>query len=248
MDDRDAQFLLHEKYGGVSSAAYEEDCAHLRDGVPVDYLIGWKPFLDCKIFLDSRPLIPRAETEYWVEKAIHEINQRSVGARLKILDLFSGSGAIGVAILKHLPFSDVDFGEIDGAHPPTIRKNIRENGLDERHTDIIETDVWERVSGRYDFIFANPPYLSQSRLAQIEVSVLSYEPGAALFAGEDGFALIRKTIEGVSAHLSPNGALYLEHEPEQSQAIALAAKQQGLLVKTHMDQFGRERWSIISVA
>ena len=121
MDEKDAIFLLNEKYAGVRTPEYEKDLARLAGGEPVDYVIGWKPFLDCKIFLDSHPLIPRAETEYWVEQAITEIQEsKKAGAGTRHLDLFAGSGAIGIAVLKHLPQVGVDFGEIDAAHPPTI--------------------------------------------------------------------------------------------------------------------------------
>ena len=249
MDERDSQFLLDEKYGGVRTPEYEEDLARLASGEPVDYLIGWKPFLDCKIFLDSHPLIPRAETEYWVERAVNEIKKSKSGdGGNRHLDLFAGSGAIGIALLKHLPETRVDFGEIDAAHPPTILKNIRENGIDESRARIIETDVWKNIPDTYDFVFANPPYLSESRREKIQDSVLFYEPGVALFAAEDGLALIRRTIEGLREHLSPSGALYLEHEPEQSVPIARLALENGLSAQARTDQFGFVRYSVISVA
>jgi release factor glutamine methyltransferase len=249
MDERDSQFLLNEKYGGIQTPEYEKDLARLAGGEPVDYVIGWKPFLDCKIFLDSHPLIPRAETEYWVERAIAEIREsKKADASTRHLDLFAGSGAIGIAVLKHLPQVGVDFGEIDAAHPPTILKNIRENGIDESRASIIETDVWGNIQGTYDFVFANPPYLSQSRREKIQDSVLAYEPGVALFAAEDGLAIIRKTVEKLREHLSPAGALYLEHEPEQSDLISKLASENGLSAETRTDQFGLPRYSVISVA
>ena len=214
-----------------------------------DYERGWVPFLDCKIYLDSHPLIPRVETEYWVEQAIEEIRKSKGGNReIHCLDLFAGSGAIGVAILKHLPGARVDFGEIDAAHFPTISKSIRENDIDGTHTHIIETDVWSAIPDAYDFVFANPPYLSESRRDRIQDSVLVHEPEVALFAAEEGLALIRKTIEGVRTHLLPGGALYLEHDPEQSEPISKLALENNLMTKTRDDQFGVARWSAVSVA
>lgn len=213
-----------------------------------DYARGSVPFLDCTISLDSRPLIPRAETEYWVEQAIADVRKELGSTPLRILDLFAGSGAIGVALLSHLPGARVDFGEIDEAHFPTIRKNISGNGIDEARARIIETNAWSRIADQYDYIFANPPYLAESRRAHIQDSVLAHEPALALFAEEDGFSLIRKTVGGLREHLLPQGALYIEHDPEQAVPLASLAIGLGLAAETRKDQFGLDRFTRISVA
>ena len=204
-----------------------------------DYARGHIPFLDCTIYLDSHPLIPRVETEYWVEQAIKET------AGKQILDLFAGSGAIGVAVLKHLPQTHVDFGEIDSTHLSTIQKNIKENGIDPSRARVIETDVFSGIDSTYDTILANSPYIAQSRRERVQGSVLMHEPSLALFAEEDGFALIRKTIEGAAAHLVLGGVLYIEHDPEQTGSIAQLARLGGFSAQTHKDQYGVLRFSIL---
>lgn len=208
----------------------------------MDYLIGWKPFLDCRIFLDSRPMIPANETEYWVEQALSEIRPDA-----SILDLFAGSGAIGVAILKHLPETRVDFGELDAAHFPTIRKNIHENGIDEARTNVIQTDVWSGINGTYDYVLTNPPYVARERIERVEPTVLDYEPHLALFAEEEGFALIRRTVEGAREHLNPGGVIYIEHEPEHAEAIAALAKEKRFSVETRPDQYNVSRYSVLKL-
>ena len=70
---RDEQWLLEEKYGGKKTAEFETDRHRLARGEPVAYLIGWQPFLGLKIFLDSRPLIPRPETEWWAEQLLSQL-------------------------------------------------------------------------------------------------------------------------------------------------------------------------------
>lgn len=209
-----------------------------------DYARGWVPFLDCKIFLDSRPLIPRLETEYWVEKAIAEM--RAGPSAPRVLDLFAGSGAIGVAALKHLPGALVDFGEIDERHFPTIKKNVIENAPSSR-AQILSTDVWSGISDIYEFVLANPPYLAKE-LGRTEESVLATEPEHALFAEDGGFALIRKTAEGLRSHLAASGALFIEHEPEHAERLLALAASLGLVAENRKDQFGVLRWSRLRVA
>ncbi len=243
----DEQFLLEEKYGGTLSPEYEHDRTRLTAGEPLDYVIGWKPFLGTKIALTSRPLIPRPETEYWVECAISDMQERSDG-KLSVLDLFAGSGAIGVAVLKNIPNAFVEFGEIDEHHFSTIRGNIIENGIDEDRTKITKTDVWSSMQGPYDFILTNPPYLSEERIERIEASVLAHEPARALFAEDGGFALIERLIAGAPVHLAKSGSLYIEHEPEHEERIHTAATEHGLLAESFRDQFGVVRFSILKTS
>ncbi len=124
-----------------------------NEEIPEAYAIGWQPFIGLKIYLDSHPLIPRTETEYWTDLLLKDAVARRLkdvsdgdgrrdskflaknyacpedGVPLRLLDLCAGSGAIGCAALAKLPNAQVYFGEIDPAHEATILKNIRENNL-----------------------------------------------------------------------------------------------------------------------
>src|SRR5512138_3415194 len=96
---REEEWLLKEKWNGEKSEGFFADCQRLRDGEPLAYVIGHTPFLNTIIYLDSKPLIPRVETEFWVEKAIMEIQDFSRGQTLgtvQVLDVCAGSGCIGV--------------------------------------------------------------------------------------------------------------------------------------------------------
>ncbi|MES2014501.1 MAG: HemK family protein methyltransferase [Patescibacteria group bacterium] len=243
-------FLLREKHNGQKTSAYESDLLRLHAGEPLAYIIGFIPFLGAKIFLDSHPLIPRPETEYWTEEAVREITVyreqfTEKEERIKILDLCAGSGAIGVAVLQRVPGVLVDFADIDSSHFPTIQKNVRTNGIDESLVHILESDIWSAITDTYDFILSNPPYLSKNRTDRIETSVLQSEPEKALFAEENGFALIRKILEGLDAHLKPKGVLYIEHEPEHEETLKELAHTLHFKAETLPDQYGVLRYSII---
>jgi release factor glutamine methyltransferase len=216
----------------------------LNSHEPEAYQIGHVPFLGVTVYLDSHPLIPRTETEWWVEQVVKS-TELKVAREIRVLDLFSGSGCVGLAILKHIPGSHVTFGEFTAKHLPTIEKNIRENGFDPRRAEVVQTDVWSAVPGMFDLILANPPYLSRARLDRIEASVLDHEPVEALFAEDDGFALIDATIQGLPTHLAPGGAAWIEHEPEHSARISALCGKLHLPATTHQDQYGVERYSVI---
>lgn len=198
---------------------------------PEAYRIGWVPFIHTKIWLDSRPLIPRPETEYWVEKVIEEIKHKR---NLKVLDLCAGSGAIGVAILKEIPDAQVNFVEKEIRHHSTIEKNLRENGLESASWRILGGDLFQNVTDKYDVILTNPPYINPEKLERVQKSVLDYEPHEALMGGEDGMETIKRILEDAPYYLNPDGLLFIEHEPEQAREIA---------GQSFPDQYGVIRYS-----
>lgn len=250
MESQEAQWLLQEKYHGEKSAAFFADLKRLYLGEPLAYLIGWVPFLDCKIYLDSHPLIPRPETEYWVKEAIAAITGSAslplgfTPKPLRILDLCAGSGCIGVAVAKAIPTALVDFGELDADHLNTIEKNIAANQIAPTHTRVIHTNLFSDLPGQYDLILANPPYIDES-LGRTDESVKNHEPYLALFGGVAGLEVISALITAAPQHLSTGGQLWLEHEPEQAAAIQKLAEQHHFSVSTHTDQYNTLRYSIL---
>ena len=159
---QDEVWLLKEKYKGTESPAFRADLERLKAGEPLAYLIGHTPFLNCEISLDSHPLIPRTETEYWVEKAIESI-QKDSKPDTKILDLCAGSGCIGVAVAKAVSDSHITFAEIDPNHLSTIRKNLEHNLPDyskrKEYLKVVESNLFENIEGTFDLILTNPPYI-----------------------------------------------------------------------------------------
>ncbi len=237
---------LLEAYGGKKTSGFFAAFKRLQQGEPLAYIIGSIPFLNTTIYLDSRPLIPRAETEYWVSLAVDDIRQSGIQAP-KVLDLCAGSGCIGVAVAHHIPQAMVHFAEIDRIHHDTIRKNIRSNGIDESHTDVMGGNLFEAALPPYDYILSNPPYIPEGseRVAQ---SVRDHEPKLALYGGKNGTDIIARILTHTPHYLAATGTLFIEHEPEQSAAIAILARKNGLVAVTHSDQYGVSRYSTVAVA
>jgi len=259
--DKEIAWLLREKYHGMESEDFQTDCARLSLGVPLAYIIGHVPFLDCTIHLDSHPLIPRPETEYWVEQAITVIRTQSsrrnlelekeegLAFSLKVLDLCAGSGAIGVAVAKAEPSALVSYAEIDPAHLSTIEKNYHLNVPVNRYIKVVEGDLFNGidVNERFDFILTNPPYIDVAAHT-VNDNVVEHEPHLALFGGDSGMELIARIIVEAPHYLIPLGQLWIEHEPAQVEAMTSLALEHGFSIITHPDQYGIPRFSVLTMA
>lgn len=243
---QDEMWLLKEKYNGEKTEGFFVDSARLRAGEPLAYIIGSIPFLGTTIYLDSHPLIPRPETEFWTEKIIAHITTHHPPYEgrtfVRVLDLCAGSGCIGVSILKAIPQAHVDFVEIDTAHHSTILKNIHENDIDESRTHILGGNLFENLTQKYDYILSNPPYIDPA-IDRTDASVKMHEPHIALYGGNNGTELICKIIEESQNYLTENGVLVIEHEPEQVQILSDKAREVGFVADTRLDQYGVPRYT-----
>lgn len=247
MQKRDFDWILNEKYGGRWNRKINSDIRRLLKGEPIDYVIGFSDFLGCKIDLLYRPFVPRVETEFWVESAISEIKKEKRNKKIKFLDLFAGSGCIGVAILKHVKNSLVDFGELDKKFLKQIRKNLHLNKISLRRTKLIQTKIFQNIRNRYDYIFANPPYVTEKRKTKVQPGVLKYEPHKSIFAGKDGLLYIKKLIEESKKYLKKNGKMYIEFSPEQKNKITkLLVLNNWKDYQFFKDQYNRWRYIVAS--
>ncbi len=183
---------------------------------PEDYKAGFKYFLGARIDLSKRPFIPREETEYWVSSALKEIKERDNPV---CLDLFSGSGCIGLAILKNIEKSSCDFGEKEGSFLEQVKINLEINNIPKERYDIIKTDIFSNIKKQYDFILANPPYVALSRIDEVGDDVRQSEPSVALFGGQDGLDLIREFLSKAGGFLKEKGVVFMEFDEEQKGEI-----------------------------
>ena len=235
---------------------------------PVEYKNGFVKFLNCKIDLRNRVFIPRIETEFWVSQVLKELKNAEKCSRhikmkkLRILDIFAGSGCIGIAILKARPklCRRVDFIDIDEKAISQIKINLRLNEIPKNRYRIYKSNLFEKFtphrtcSGaglknkKYDYIFANPPYVAKGRLNEVQPSVLKYEPKRAILAGKGGLFYIRKFLKESKNFLKPNGVIYLEIDPQQKDDIEnILEKQRYKKSKFFKDQFKKYRFVKINV-
>lgn len=236
---RDLELLIRDKYEGDAARVTEEDRARLAAGEPLAHVIGWVPFCGLRLYLDSRPLIPRPETEWWTEELIKRIGD----APLTVLDLCAGSGAIGLAVLKHCPNARVVFAELKSRHVEQIRENLFVNGLDGERASVFRSDLFDSLitpSLPFDIIATNPPYVPESRA--LERSVLDFEPPEALFAGVDGLDLIRRIATDAPQYLNAAGELWMEADISNvEEAARLIVAGGGKRTDIRSDPYERER-------
>ncbi len=242
--DRDLQLLFKDKYKEHWQAEFLKDAERVRRGEPLDFVIGWMPFLKCRIDLRYTPLIPRPETEYWTEKAIKEIRKRK---NAKVLDVFSGSGAIGIAVLAHAKHAKVDFGEYIPVLVNQIKLNLRLNKISTKRYKVFNSDVFKNIRGKYDFILANPPYIPLARKAKVHLSVVKYEKSSSLWGGRDGLYFIAKFLNGLPTHLLSGGEAWMEFDMPEKAKIERLIRRAGLRCRFAKDQYGKWRWVRISL-
>jgi len=224
----------------------------MKTEIPNEYLKGFIKFLNCKIDLRNRVFIPRIETEFWIKKALTEI-QKTANKRqkTKILDIFAGSGCIGIAILRACPelCRRVDFVDIDEKAIAQIKINLKLNGISPKKYRVVKSNLFEKIKGeKYDFIFANPPYVAKERLNEVQPSVLKYEPKRAILAGKKGLIYIKIFLKKAKNFLKPRGIIYLEIDPSQKGEIENILKKEGynsFIFKK--DQFKKFRWVKITI-
>ena len=184
-------------------------------GEPMQYIIGECEFYGLPFRVTSDVLIPRPETEHLVEKVI-ELAATFPSPR--IVDIGTGSGAIAVALAHHLP--NAGLAAIDLTEPvlTIARENAERNAVTIR---FLKGDLLSPAAGeRFDIVVSNPPYVPEVDRPTLSVEVRDYEPGLALFAGNDGLDIYRRLIPQAFACLASGGFIALEIGYGQSAAIA----------------------------
>ena len=173
----------------------DKDYQKLLEGYPIQYLIGYVNFYGYKINVNENVLIPRYETEYLVEKTIN-YSKKIFNKKVNILDLGTGSGAISIALGKKLDSNITAVDILDDALE-LAKINAKENNLDIK---FIKSDILDDVTGKYDIVISNPPYIDTDE--KIMESVKKYEPNIALFASDNGLYFYKKIISNIKPFLN----------------------------------------------
>lgn len=186
----------------------EELVSRRKSGEPLQYILGKWEFMGLPFYTRHCALIPRQDTETLCEEAL------SIGGKT-LLDLCCGTGCIGVSLAKLGSF-EVTFGDISPDCLALARENAALNGV---AGSFVLTDMFGNISGSYDMICVNPPYIPTSELASLQAEV-KREPRLALDGGADGLDFYRRISRDYAAHLSPGGTLLMEVGAGQAEDVA----------------------------
>jgi release factor glutamine methyltransferase len=183
------------------------------EGIPLQHLLGSVWFHKNEFKTDSRALIPRPETEELVEWLLaHELPENQ-----RVLDMGCGSGVLGLSLAAARPGWDLVLADVSPDALALTRENA--TSLELSNVEIVESDLFSAVTGDFDGIVANLPYVPDSERATMSREVL-HDPALALFSGPDGLDLIRRFVPAAFEHLKPGGWLVMEIGHDQASQVA----------------------------
>lgn len=185
-------------------------------GEPVAYLVGSREFFSLPFAVSPAVLIPRPETEGLVVRAIDLCRPLESP---RIADVGTGSGAIAVALAKHLPKARIVATDISAAALDVARSNAARHGLDGRitfaHGDLLDSPPG---AGPFDCIVSNPPYVRDDEFAGLPRDVRDHEPRGALVAGPTGVEVVDRLVAAAVGRLAAGGWLLMEIGPSTAAA------------------------------
>lgn len=226
--------LLSLPMSAAQRASVDAMARRCARGEPVEYVTGRAYFRYLSLAVTPDVLIPRQETELVAEEAISLIKSRGYGTAL---DIGTGSGCIAISLAAETG-ACVDACDISEAALALAQKNAEECGVSVR---FFLSDMLGGVTGMYDIIVSNPPYISDEEYAALDIGVRDYEPRLALTAG-DGLYFYRIIARETGRHIKPGGALVLEIGATQAADVTALLSGAGFCeITVKKDYTGRDR-------
>ncbi len=219
---------------------------------PIAYITGHREFWSLDFYVTSEVLVPRPETELLVEATLGLIKEtasqdKSVepGAKFQVLDLGTGSGAIGVSLARERDDVEVWATDLSPSALEVARANANRHGVTERiHFD--QGDIFEPIKDRracFHGVVSNPPYVRRSEMEDLPRDVRDWEPKMALDGGADGLDFHRRIIEQGHLYLMDGGFIVLEIAPDMGEEVCHLFESVGQYSEgsIHPDLAGRNR-------
>lgn len=187
----------------------------IKNGMPIQYITNKQEFMKLNFYVDKNVLIPQPDTEILVEKAIEICN--NYGNDIKILDLCTGSGAIGISIAKNIKNAKVYATDIKNTVIDIAKQNAKQNNVD--NIEFIVSDMFENIQEKdFDIIVSNPPYIETDVIKTLPTEVRN-EPIIALDGGKDGLKFYKIILSEYKKYLKKDGYLLLEIGYNQAKSV-----------------------------
>ena len=193
---------------------FQMDVNEYLQGRPMQHIIGHEWFYHRKFKVTNDTLIPRPETEEWLDHVLEILPKKN----LKALDIGTGTGIIAITYKLERPVDTVFATDISEDALKVAKQNANrlEAAIHFRQGDLFEAVLDER----FDVIISNPPYIAYDELDVMDQSVKEYEPGLALFAKDDGLAIYKQLAKEIKNYIHPNGYIFLEIGYKQGSKVA----------------------------
>jgi release factor glutamine methyltransferase len=188
---------------------FDAAVAERASGRPLQYITGHQEFWGLDFKVSPAVLIPRPETEHLVEAALELARGVDGNARLRIVDVGTGSGCIALSLASELPDAELHAVDISAEALEVARENANRLGLDGR-VQFHQGDLLGGIANEFDLVVSNPPYVGQCERDKVQREVREHEPEMAVFGGEQGLDIYRRLIPQAHAALKPGGWLLME--------------------------------------
>lgn len=232
---RGTEFLAPEVFDKI-----KDGMARRLAGEPVDHILGWREFYGRRFIITKDVLSPRADTETLIREALSALKNTPSP---RIIDLGTGSGAIGLTLLGERPDARLVATDLSDAALNIAQQNAKALNVQDR-VIFKQGPWWDALeqTETFDAILSNPPYIDAEAMTQLESEVADYDPALALHGGEDGLRDYRTILDGATAHLHPHGWLGLEIGFDQGQSVSVLVQTSGFSdIQVHHDLGGHDR-------
>ncbi len=216
--------------------AYTELLLKRSEHVPLQHLTGVQNFMGLDFHVNEKVLVPRQDTEILVEEAMRELHDG-----MRILDMCTGSGCILISLLHYSNDCEGVGADLSPEALEVAKTNARELIPDKKVT-FIESNLFEKIEGKFDVILSNPPYIAKEVIPTLMPEVRDHEPRMALEAAENGLYFYRRILEDCKAHLFGGGSIYFEIGYDQGEAVSRMMEEAGFKeVRVVKDYAGLDR-------
>ena len=213
---------------------YERVLEKRAEHVPLQYITGEQEFMGMTFKVNSNVLIPRQDTEVLVEEVL-----KALEPGMEVLDVCTGSGCILLSILKNAPTVRGTGSDVSKQALLVAKENARLHGLE---AEWVRGNLFDNVSGRFDVIVSNPPYIPQAQIPTLMPEVQLFEPLAALDGGVDGLDFYRRIAALAPEYLKEDGLLFFEIGCDQAEDVRRIMTESGFAeLSVEKDLAGLER-------
>lgn len=240
---------LEEEMTAEKEAEYKAYIEKRTQRIPLQHLTGVQEFMGYNFTVNEKVLVPRMETEFLVEDAIEILRRdfavpyREAGKTIRFLDMCTGSGCIAISILKWMKKNEVNMEAVavDISEDALEVAKLNAEKLD-ANPIFLQGDLFEPVTGKFELIISNPPYIRTADIQMLESEVKDHDPYMALNGKEDGLHFYRRIIKDSTEHIIPGGWLLFEIGHDQGKDVLALMEENGYTkVEVRKDMSGLDR-------